>query len=116
MSNSLQPHGLVVHQAPLPMEFSRQKHWNGVPCPSPGDLLNPGIEPVSFVSPALTGRFFTSSSTWEAPSCLCARVESHHSLGKKMLPVPGLIGSAMGPSVDLILAVGSHVVSVHQLL
>ena len=87
-----------------------------MPRPPPGDLLDPGIEPVSFMSPALTGRFFTSSPTWEAPSCLCARVGSHHSPGKKMLPVPGLTGSAAGPSLDLILAVGSHVVSVHQLL
>ena len=98
------------------MEFSRQEYWNGVPCPPPRDLLDPGIEPMSFMSPALTGRFFTSSSTWGAPSCLCARLENHHALGKKMLPVPGLTGSAMGPSVDLTLAIGSHVVSLHQLL
>ena len=35
----------VAHQAPLPMEFSRQKYWGGVPFPSPGDLPVPGIEP-----------------------------------------------------------------------
>ena len=35
-------------------------------CPPPGDLPNPGIEPVSLMSPAWAGRFFTSSATWEA--------------------------------------------------
>ena len=35
----------VVGQAPLSMEFSRQEYWSGLPCPSPGDLPDPGIEP-----------------------------------------------------------------------
>ena len=34
----------VTHQAPLSMEFSRQKYWSALPFPTPGDLLNPGIE------------------------------------------------------------------------
>ena len=38
----------------------------GLPCPAPGDLPDPGIEPVSLMSPALAGRFFTTSTTWEA--------------------------------------------------
>ena len=46
----------VVNQAPLLMGFSRQQYWSGLPFPSPGDLSNPGIEPVS---PALAGGFFT---------------------------------------------------------
>ena len=33
--------------APLSMEFSRQEYWSGPPCPPPGDLSNPGIEPGS---------------------------------------------------------------------
>ena len=37
----------VAYQAPLPMGFSRQEYWSGVPFPSPGDLPNPGIEPRS---------------------------------------------------------------------
>ena len=37
------------------MGFSRQEIWSGLPCPPPGDLPNPGIEPTSFVSPALAG-------------------------------------------------------------
>ena len=37
----------VAHQAPLFMEFSRQEDWSGLPCPPPGDLSEPGIEPRS---------------------------------------------------------------------
>ena len=37
----------VAHQAPLSMEFSRQEYWSGLPCPSPGDLPDPGIKPRS---------------------------------------------------------------------
>ena len=49
-------------QAPLSIEFSRQEYWSGLPCPPPGDLPDPGIEPVS---PALAGGFFATSATWE---------------------------------------------------
>ena len=52
--------------APLFAGFPRQEHWSGLPCPSPGDLPDPGIEPMSLLSPALAGRFFTASTTWEA--------------------------------------------------
>ena len=37
----------VAHQAPLPMEFSRQEYWSRLSFPSPGDLPNPGTEPRS---------------------------------------------------------------------
>ena len=58
--------GTVVCEAPLCMEFSRQEYWGEVPFPIPGDLPDPGIEPVSLMSPALAGRFFTTRNTWEA--------------------------------------------------
>jgi len=45
---------------PLSMEFSKREYWSGLPIPSPGELPNPGIEPASFVSPALAGGFFTA--------------------------------------------------------
>ena len=50
----------VAHQAPLLVGFSRQEYWSRLPCPSPGDLLNPEVEPTCPESPALTGGFFTS--------------------------------------------------------
>ena len=58
MSDSVTP-WTVARQAPLSMGFSRQEYWSGLPCPPPGDLLNPGIEPVSSIYPALAGEFFT---------------------------------------------------------
>ena len=44
---------------------SRQEYWNGLPCPPPGDLPAPGMEPESLTSPTLAGGFFTTSATWE---------------------------------------------------
>ena len=43
----------VACQDPLSMGFSRQEYWSGLPCPSAGDLPDPGIKPVSPVAPAL---------------------------------------------------------------
>ena len=37
----------VAYQASCSMGFSRQEYWSGLPFPSPGDLPDPGIEPVS---------------------------------------------------------------------
>ena len=45
----------VAHQPPLSMGFSKREYWSGLPCPSPGDLPDPGIKLVSLMSPA-TGR------------------------------------------------------------
>ena len=44
------------------MGFSRQEYWSGLPCPPPGDLSDPGIEPTSLMSPALAGRFFSTGA------------------------------------------------------
>ena len=43
----------VALQAPLSMGFSRQEYWSAFPCPPPGDLRIPGIEPMSHAAPAL---------------------------------------------------------------
>ena len=56
----------VAWQAPLPVELFRQEYWRAMPFPPVGDLPNPGIEPVSLMSPALGVGFFTTSATWEA--------------------------------------------------
>ena len=56
----------VVCQAPLPMKFSRQEYQNGLPCPPPGDLPYSEIRRMSLTSPALAGRFLTTSATREA--------------------------------------------------
>ena len=57
MSDSVTP-WTVARQAPLSMEFSKQEYWSGLPFPLPGDLPDPGIEPMSLLAPALTGSFF----------------------------------------------------------
>ena len=48
----------TAHQTPLPMRFSRQKYWNGLLFPPPGDPLDPGVEPLTL---ALAGIFFTTA-------------------------------------------------------
>ena len=59
----------IACQATISMGFFRQESWRGLPCPPPGDLPNPGIKSVC-LAPALSGGFFTTSATWEAPfSC-----------------------------------------------
>ena len=50
----------VAPQASLSMGFSRQESWSGLPFPSQGDLLDPGVLPRSLMSLALAGRFFTT--------------------------------------------------------
>ena len=50
---------IVALQALLSMGLSRQESWSGLPFPPLGDLPNPGIKPVSLMSPALAGGFFT---------------------------------------------------------
>ena len=67
MSNSVPPHGLARQGPPPSMGFSRQEYWSGLSCPSPEDLLDPGIEPASPALQAdsllseLQGRF---KGTW----------------------------------------------------
>ena len=63
----------VALQAPLSMGFSRQEYWSGLPCASPGNFPDPGIKLTSLTSPDLTGRFFSTSTTWEAQSAAYPR-------------------------------------------
>ena len=63
VSNSLRPYGLWPARLLCPWGLSRQEYWSGLPCPSPGDLPNPGIEPLAL---ALAGGFLTHWATWEA--------------------------------------------------
>ena len=69
MSDSMIP-WTVTHQAHLSVEFSRQEYQSELPFPSPGDLPDSGIEPVSLVSPALAGRFFTTEPPGKSNSGL----------------------------------------------
>ena len=48
----------IARQVPSSIGFSRQEYWGGLPCPLPGDLPDPGIEPPSLMSPVLAGGWF----------------------------------------------------------
>ena len=66
----------VAHQAPLSMRFSRQEYWNSLPFPHPGDLPSPRNKPMSLMSPALAGKFFTCLALPGKPTnvlgfCVC---------------------------------------------
>ena len=63
VSHSLWPHGPQPTRLLCPQGFSRQEYWSGLPCPPPGDLPYPGIEPRS---PALQADSLLS----EPPACL----------------------------------------------
>ena len=52
----------VAHQTPLSKGFYRLEYSDGLTFPLPGKLSNPGIRPESLASPALAGRFFTTST------------------------------------------------------
>ena len=87
MSDSLWPFGLLPTRLLPSMEFSRQEYWRGLPCPPPGVLPDPGFKPPSLMSPALAGRFFPTSATWEAPKCsMCCAVLSHSVVSDPLWP------------------------------
>ena len=67
MSDSFVTPRTVACQAPLSMGFPRQEYQSGLPFPSPGDLSDPGIEPMS---PTLAGRFFTTEPPGNAKADL----------------------------------------------
>ena len=60
----------------LCLGFSRQEYQSELPCPAPKDLPNPGTGSMSFMSPALIGRCFTISPTWEAVYTMVMNVYS----------------------------------------
>ena len=60
----------LICQAPQSMEFSRQEYWCRLPFPTPGDLLDPGIEHTSPESPALAGRFFSTEPPGKPMLCI----------------------------------------------
>ena len=78
MSDFVLPYGLAC-QAPLSMGFSRKEYWHGFLCLPPGDLPDPRIKLASLLSPALADGLFTTSATWEAPTCMpkCINICPH---------------------------------------
>ena len=71
------------------MKFSRQEYWNELPCPPPGDLPNPGIEPES---PALAGGFFTYGTTYQkGPPQLVHNIRQTNHVACPLVPIPSLV-------------------------
>ena len=63
------------------MGFSRQEYWSELPFPSPGDLPGPEIKPASLMTSELAGRFFITSTTWEARDAQHRQVRGQVSCG-----------------------------------
>ena len=51
--------------------------WSGLSCPPPGDPPDPGIEPQSLMSPAMTDGVFTTSAIWAAPALFFLDAKPH---------------------------------------
>jgi len=67
------------------MGFSRQEYWNRLPCPPPGDLPNPGIEPKSPVSPALQENSLPLSHQGSKSTILQYKYPSQKRLSRKLM-------------------------------
>ena len=86
MSDSLRPRGLWPTRLPCPWDSPSKN--TGVSCPLQWDLPDSGIKPWSLASPALAGRFFTTSASWEVPfwmMCVCVCV-SHSVVSDSLWP------------------------------
>ena len=103
----------AVHQTPLFIGFSRQEYWSGLPSQwtPPWSLPNPGIEPISLISPALIGGFSTTSTTWKPDgskrdtikaSKICCCLQGAESLRKDQISLGSMthiigVNCGMGP-------------------
>ena len=83
----------VACQAPLPMGFSRQEYWNGLPFPSPGERSDPGIEPRS---PALQADSLLTELPGK-PKTACGISFPDHGLNPGPLHWDCEVSSATGP-------------------
>ena len=68
----------IAQQTPLSMGFSRQEYWSGLPYPPSADFPDPGIEPMSFMSPELADVFFTIGTTWKPKHAHAKQAQMPH--------------------------------------
>ena len=92
-----------AHQAPPSMGFSRQEYWSGLPFPSPQDLPNPGIKPMS---PALAGRFFTTEPPGK-PS-LTHQCSKRFPQSCQSYPHPAIVFCAKGEEIFFFFLIWLH--------
>ena len=117
----------VARQAPLSMGFSRQEYCSGLPCPPPGDLPDPGIEPMSLMSPSLAGMLFTTGITWEAPNrgTAISSVTQHNDSSREYVRIPlghslyhiiqSILKDALEPAPPTAPGLGSSLLACHKL-
>ena len=81
------------------MEFSGQEYWSGLPCPSPGNLPNPGIKAESLMSPALAGGFFITSATREAGK-YTRKMHKHYHPAQPIDPTSDITDLSYSPHIS----------------
>ena len=82
----------IAHQVPPSMGFSRQEYWSGLPCPPPGNLPDPGIEPRS---PPSAGRFFTAGP-WGKPKIVLKKCSNYYAMRSEIDPQNSWVHVEMG--------------------
>ena len=80
----------IAHLAPLSMGFSRQEYQSGLPCPLPGDLPDPGIEPGSLMSPALAGGILPLEHLGSPSSAIHCCIKTTPALPQTVIASTGL--------------------------
>ena len=88
----------VARQVSPSLGFSRQEYWSGLPCPTPGHLPDPGIQPVS---PALAGGFFNSRATYGYANFLSQFLKLTDDSQEFIVTVFPVSGSERHPTVCL---------------
>ena len=78
------------------MGFPRQEYWSGLLFPLPGYLPDPGIEPVSLMTPALAGGFFITSAPWESPPSISKALPSPAVRLLQLMVMMDLVAHAVG--------------------
>ena len=92
MSNFFATPWTVVHQAPLSMGFPRPEYWSGLPFPPPGELPNPGIEPMSPASPALQVSSFTTKPVF---FLLQMKMSLFHKISQNQMSIMSMLISCL---------------------
>ena len=108
---------MAAHQVRVPMGFSRQEYWSGLPCPAPGDIPTPGIKPASPVAPAFQADSLPLNQSYYSVQFSCSVVsnsmwphESQHARPPCPSPTPGVHSDSLPSSQWCHPAISSSVV------
>ena len=101
MSESFVTPRTIARQVPLSMRFPRQEYWSGLLFHSPGDISNPGMEPVS---PTLAGGLFTTEPPGKPPRYIAFKLNPPLLKNLQGLPIT-LLGTSQTGTQDLLIPV-----------